>query len=184
MTDTSPKALPEEANVDAAWQALAHDIKGCLADILGIDTANSPYTRSAFVNSIAGKVERLAHNGEITLVDNALNLVRAYNATHKKPAISERHKFWTFGDLAREKAVKHNAAVSREPEAVAAGDGVDVINNHHLDRVQIVFAAKPSVAMIGMLKSEGWNWSRTQGAWQRKLTEAARESAKRITGIG
>jgi hypothetical protein len=50
-------------------------------------------------------------------------------------------------------------------------------------RVQIVFAATPSVKMIGKLKSEAWNWSRTEGAWQRKLTEAAKASAQGMTGL-
>ena len=59
----------------------------------------------------------------------------------------------------------------------------DIVANHQADRVQIVFAAKPSVEMIGKLKSEAWNWSRNEGAWQRKLTEAAKSSAKRIVRI-
>jgi hypothetical protein len=38
--------------------------------------------------------------------------------------------------------------------------------------------------MIGKLKSEAWRWAPIEGAWQRKLTEAAKHSAMRITGLG
>jgi hypothetical protein len=59
---------------------------------------------------------------------------------------------------------------------------VKVIANPHVDRVQIVFAAKPDIEMIGKLKGESWKWAPSARAWQRKLTEAAKTSACRITG--
>lgn len=180
----SPITKPDES--DHAWRVLENDIVGSLniIAVADIEGPRSTFSRPLFVNSIVGKVARLAEKGEVALVDKALALVRSYNDAHKKPAISDRHKFWTFADLAREKAGVHAATSAQEPETVAVGDGVDVINNHHLDRIQIVFAAKPSIEIIGKLKDEGWHWSRTEGAWQRKLTEAARQSAKRIVGLG
>lgn len=176
-------ARPEEEKEAAEWRAVASDIQGSLGAIHGIDAGTLPYTRSAFVNSIAGKVERLALAGDVTLVDKALELVKAYNATNKKPAISDRHKFWTFGELARQQQARHVAAATQEPEIIGKAEGVEIVANPQADRVQIVFAAKPSAEVIGKLKSEAWNWSRTEGAWQRKLTEAAKQSAKRIVGL-
>jgi hypothetical protein len=176
-------ARPEEAKQDARWQELARDIRGSLAEIRAIDEQGSPFTRTSFVNSIAGKVERLADQGEVALVEKALGLVREYNGSHKKPAISERHGIWQLGELAKQKAQQHDAALDKEPEVLAEKEGVRIVANHQADRVQIVFAARPSVEMIGKLKGEAWNWSRTEGAWQRKLTEAAKASAKRIVGL-
>lgn len=176
-------ARPEEEKANHAWRVLSRDIQGSLNVIEGIDAGQSPYTRSAFVNSIVGKVERLALNGEAELVTKALNLVREYNASHKKSAITNRHKFWTFEDLAKGRQQKMDAAASAEPELIGQAEGVEIIANPQADRVQIVFAAKPDVTMIGKLKSEGWHWSRNEGAWQRKMTEAAKYSAKRIIGV-
>ena len=118
------------------------------------------------------------------MVEKALELVRSFNAQHDKPALSERHKFWTFGELARQRAAQAETVAAQEPTVPAHSEGIDIISNHHLDRVQIVFAAKPSIEIIGKLKSEGWHWSRNEGAWQRKLTQAALASAQRITGLG
>src|SRR5437667_3138828 len=65
-------ARPEDVKAEQAWQALARDIKGSLNVIAAIDAGQSPYTRSAFVNSIAGKGERLAMQGEVVLAEKAL----------------------------------------------------------------------------------------------------------------
>jgi hypothetical protein len=64
--------------------------------------------------------------------------------------------------------------------AIAKADGVEIVVNPQTDRVQIMFSAKPFVENDRQAESQAWNWSRTEGAWQRKLTEAAKHSAKRI----
>src|SRR5205823_6753003 len=138
-------ARPEDVKAEQQWQPLARDIKGSLAVIEAIDAGQSPYTRSAFVNSIAGKVERLAMQGESALVEKALDLVRSYNEQHGKPAISGRHTFWSYGELARQKAAEHDARQDAEPETIGQAGGVTIIANPQADRVQIIFAAKPSV---------------------------------------
>ncbi len=176
-------ARPEEVKADHAWRVLARDIQASLNVIAAIDAGQSPYTRSAFVNSITGKVERLARNGETELVAKALQLVTDYNANHTKPGISPRHKFWTLGQSADLAAQRTHAAQSSEPEIIAAGEGVEIVVNRQADRVQIVFATKPDVEMIGKLKAEAWRWAHSEGAWQRKLTAAAKHSAKRIVGL-
>ena len=104
---------PEEAKEDARWPALSHDIRSSLRTIEEIDAGMGAWTRSAFVNSIAGKVERLAMAGEVSLVEQAVALVREYNDHHKKPAIGTKHKFWTFAVLAKEKAGIHAATATR-----------------------------------------------------------------------
>lgn len=175
-------ARPEEEKTAAEWKAIQRDILGSLHVIHDIDSGRSPYTRSSFVNSIVGKVERLALAAEVEFTAKALQLVKVYNAEHSKPAITERHKFWTFEELAKKKIAEHDAKLNANPETIGQTEGVEIIANPQADRVQIVFAAKPSVEIIGKLKAEGWHWSRTEGAWQRKLTEAAKYSAKRIVG--
>lgn len=176
-------ARPEEQKAAAAWRALERDIKGSLAVIEAIDAGRSPYTRSSFSNSIAGKIERLAMQGEVELVAQAMDVLSAYNRSHEKPCFTARHKVWHYPELSRQQAAEKDAKRDAQPETIAQADGVDIVANPQADRVQIVFAAKPSIEIIGKLKAEGWHWSRTEGAWQRKLTEAAKHSAKRIVGL-
>lgn len=71
-------------------------------------------------------------------------------------------------------------------EATPTGEipftGGYILDNREQDRVQIIFDQRPSQAVIDRLKSEGWRWSPANVAWQRKRTDAAMYSAKRITG--
>lgn len=146
------------------------------------------FDRSAFVNSIAGFAERLANLGRVELVDRILDLVREHNARSAKPAITPRHKFWTFGDRAREKARQRAEvaalATAGGPETVAEADGVEIVADSRIDRVLITFPGKPDRHTIDRLKSAGWKWAPSSGAWQRKLTDNARRSALEITGLG
>jgi hypothetical protein len=175
-------ARTEEEKAGAEWRALQREIARSLTIIEGIDTGDSVYTRSAFVNSIIGKVERLAAQGEAALVEKAVALVTEYNAQHKKPAITRTSKFWSFVEIARGNA-RAAAQPPTETETLHEAEGVTVLLNHALDRVQIVFEDIPAAALRAKLKTSGWHWSRQEGAWQRKLTEAAKYSAKQVLGV-
>lgn len=59
-------------------------------------------------------------------------------------------------------------------------NGVQIVKNYDLDRVQILFGGKPDQATIAALKGSAWNWSPRNSAWQRKLTPAAFNAAVRI----
>ncbi len=166
----------------AQWRVLERDIARSLGIIAAIDAGDSAYTRSAFVNSIVGKVERLAQSGEAELVEKAVALVTEYNAQHKKPAITQASKFWTFTAIAK----RHTIAAAHPPaetETLHEGEGVKVLLNHALDRVQIVFEDIPAQTIRTKMSASGWHWSRQEGAWQRKATEAARYSAKQVLGL-
>ena len=52
--------------------------------------------------------------------------------------------------------------------------------NYDIDRLQIFFEKIPPEEVRSALKHSGWHWSRSQGAWQRKITNAAEYSAKSI----
>lgn len=69
-------------------------------------------------------------------------------------------------------------------ETIFTGDGIDIVLNHYLDRVQITFPGKPAIVMISALKAEAWRWSPTNKAWQRKLTSMAVRIAERIVKAG
>lgn len=56
-------------------------------------------------------------------------------------------------------------------------NGVKVIEDAADDRLRLVFPDKPPRDVIQLLKSSGFRWSPTNGAWQRQLTQRARNSA-------
>lgn len=72
----------------------------------------------------------------------------------------------------------------RQTEAAPEGwmfDGGEVVMNTEENRVQIIFDGKPDDDMRQSLKSHGFRWAPSQGAWQRQLTDNAIYAAKRVT---
>lgn len=65
--------------------------------------------------------------------------------------------------------------------------GVKVVENAEAMRIQLIFEGKPSDEVRGVLKSHGFRWSPSFGAWQRQLTEngkyATRKALEEIAGV-
>ena len=57
-------------------------------------------------------------------------------------------------------------------------NGVRLVENDEMNRLQILFDGKPSMEMRNRLKSRGFHWAPSHDAWQRKLNNSAREAAK------
>ena len=62
-------------------------------------------------------------------------------------------------------------------------DGGEVVANMEMNRLQIVFDEIPSEELRKELKGRGFKWARSQGAWQRQLTDNAIYAASRIQAI-
>jgi hypothetical protein len=58
-----------------------------------------------------------------------------------------------------------------------------IIENPEIDRLQIVFPGKPDEETRKSLKSYGFRWSPSEGAWQRQLSNSARYAAEQVTGF-
>lgn len=69
------------------------------------------------------------------------------------------------------------------PSADIAFEGGTIHDSKEDDRIQIFFDQKPPQEMINKLKSEGWRWAPSIGAWSRKRTDSALYSARRILGL-
>lgn len=97
-------------------------------------------------------------------------------------------KWATRAEAAALKAVRMVGYVPPpKPEGEPSGqvvtferEGLQVIENFDMDRLQIVFADKPSAEERDVLKGEAFKWAPSQGAWQRQLTNNARWAAKRV----
>lgn len=57
---------------------------------------------------------------------------------------------------------------------------VRVVEDHDANRVRIVFPGKPAQALREKLKSYGYRWAPSEGAWQRQLNPHAVEVAKML----
>lgn len=68
------------------------------------------------------------------------------------------------------------------PQSETEIEGIKVIENAEIDRLQLIFGGKPSEEIRSELKSHGFHWSPRYGAWQRQLTENAKYEANRILG--
>lgn len=82
-----------------------------------------------------------------------------------------------------EQRVKEMEKKEAAPSEDIPFEGGTISDNAEQDRVQINFDKKPEPAMIEKLKSEGWRWSPSNSAWQRKRTDMALRSARRIVGL-
>ncbi len=61
-----------------------------------------------------------------------------------------------------------------------------IYENPEMDRIQIIYDGKPERDVINKLKSNGFRWSPSQGAWQRQLNRNGRMAVNRVmaeTGI-
>jgi hypothetical protein len=52
-----------------------------------------------------------------------------------------------------------------------------VVENVEVNRIQLVFDGKPEEAVRAILKTHGFRWARSEGAWQRQLNSAGRRNA-------
>lgn len=60
---------------------------------------------------------------------------------------------------------------------VAYTDGIKVVEDPDIARVQIVFPGQPDAKVRARLKSSGFRWAPSAGAWQRHLNHAGRAAA-------
>jgi hypothetical protein len=51
--------------------------------------------------------------------------------------------------------------------------GLEIVRNTEADRLQLIFDGKPPKQVRDILKSNGWRWAPSQGAWQRHLNQCS-----------
>ena len=88
---------------------------------------------------------------------------------------------------ARIKAMRQRVAEMEKrgatPTTERAFDGGRVVDNAEADRIQIIFNERPGPELYGKLKSRGFRWSPSAGAWQRYRTQDTRYAVAAITGV-
>lgn len=175
-------AKSPEQKESEEWAALKRDIDHNAKACVDVDNGE-PYHRSAFTNSIFGKVERLANNGKATLVLKALEYIKQVqedkNTGLKKPLFTSRHKIWKLQEVC-EAAIQKQEERANSDSVEIEFEGGKIVKNFAEDRLQIYHDEKPSSDVISALKSNGFRWSRFNGCWQRQLTDNSYYGAARV----
>ena len=134
------------------------------------------------VANCVSMIERLAYNGEIELVKNCLNLISEYNATHSRPFVTAKNKVWQFVEIAEMVRATSEAKKDKESKEIEI-NGVRIVENYDLDRLQMFFEGKPDNETILKLKHNAFKWSPSNGCWQRQLTNNAIYGMRRVLGL-
>lgn len=77
----------------------------------------------------------------------------------------------------KQRVAQLEASAGLETTETEHSNGIRVVENAEANRLQIFFPSKPSAEVRAELKSRGFRWARSEGAWQRHLNNAARFAA-------
>lgn len=189
---------------DALWKEY-DEVKGLLDRIKSIGTGPvdlaDPHARELLEDQLQRLKDRLetdkamnAHyrkhktmKGFRDMPDEAA--ARMDKAIAEAPAFAQR-PMPDFELTSLRGKIKRVQARLEELEKLRAGDapegwkfdGGEVVINTDLNRLQIVLDGRPDDNMKQVLKSRGFRWTPSQGAWQRQLTDNAIYAAKIVTG--
>jgi hypothetical protein len=81
---------------------------------------------------------------------------------------------------ARARLAELERAKDRGPTEASPVPGVRLVEDTERMRIQLVFDEKPPAEVRKLLKSNGFRWAPSKGAWQRHLNENGRRAAKRV----
>jgi hypothetical protein len=169
---------PEQKD-NERWKSIKKTILNEVATIIAIDRGTMPgMDRSAFTNSLKRFLTKLANNGQIDDLKQSIALIREIQAKEPKPIFSAGNAIWTLAETIEAKPEQPKE--TPVGGVIAAYDGATIENNTDEERVQLLFDQKPSVEIMDELKHNGWHWSPTNNAWQRKNTQSAIYDSRRI----
>jgi hypothetical protein len=179
LKDIAKGTRSTEEITDERFGKIKQNIERSLSTIKGIDEGTvKGSTRSLFVNSVTGLIKTLSKNGEVDLVNKALDVIQDYQNGLKKPLITPQNSIWTLRNQAPE--VQDPIAKQSGTTTLKTYQGAEVVNNFDAERVQILFDEKPSEQVRNALKKEAFKWSPSNNAWQRQNTPNGIATAKRV----
>ena len=143
--------------------------------ILSDITATFKSSRS--IDLLYKRVEKFAYKGMVNVTREAVAEVVKQNDIYNR--ITPRHKFFKLVELAEKHASKIEAT-KETPNKEEEIEGVKVIHNTDLDRLQLLFDGKPAPEIISILKKNAFRWSPSNKAWQRQLTPNAIYAANKV----
>lgn len=158
------KNLPDEIKTSLKDEADIKSLDGYIQDCL--DKAHGSTKQL-----LKGKIERLINAGKIGAAEYAINKCREHKI------FTERNKIFR---LFEEMKVKHHAPHEKPQNKEYQINGVKILENIEIGRLQIIFEGKQDSETIARLKTNAWHWSPRNQAWQRQLTPNAKNSLSYI----
>lgn len=183
-------AKPIEQKRSEQQTAFFKEIKAVITDkaatIIGIDNGTIRGTvRQLIVSNLTGFITRIANKGNKEATNFALDCVRELNkyAEDKggKAVIGPTNGIWKLAQVV-EVVQEQQFDRAQKPNREYPFEKGKVVFNYELDRLQLVYDAKPDYSTINTLKRNGFKWSPTNTAWQRQLTNNAIYATVNIIG--
>lgn len=75
------------------------------------------------------------------------------------------------------------AAAKREHKEAEGPAGLKMVENADMNRLQLIFPGKPPAEVIKALKSYGFRWAPSEGAWQRHLSHGAVYAGQQVAKV-
>lgn len=166
--ERAEKAIRKKiANLMPAGQKDEIDYQHNVRDIM-----RTPLDNNLCKQNLAGRLERWAATASQEQIVKVLTFLREYQEKHySKFKFTDRHRVWK---------ICNTQPTVTPPTTETEINGVRIVNNVEIDRVQLFFDSKPNETTRNTMKRSGWCYSPTQGAWQRKLTANGCASANQI----
>jgi hypothetical protein len=147
--------------------------------------------RSQELMKEANKIIKSGKNIEAKLIERGFSQYELHKLT--TPDFMGRIGYPTFklsNNLANIKRVKERIAIMQQKEQASNGgnkeynfEGGKVVVNYEADRIQILYDAIPSQEIRTMLKSNAFNYSHTNKAWQRQITNNSKYAVQKVLNI-
>lgn len=130
--------------------------------------------RETYDYFIRSRFSTLLQQHRIRSIEIALNKIKNEQERTGFTLIDPNSHLWKY--------TKHEEDVTPTAEnphtsTIFKSDGCEIVDNIEAERVQIFFPGKPEREIISDLKSNGFKWAPSIGAWQRQNTPEGRRKA-------
>jgi len=152
------------------------------------------------INGFIRKVAKFPEGDRVAKMAELSGLTTEAAAAYLAPDYSGRtglahyRPFQLSNNSANMKRVKDRITqIERQHQAIAdSGEssrveypelGLKVVTNRAVNRLQLIFDGKPTESIRTELKSCGFRWSPSEGAWQRQISNSAEWQAERMVKL-
>jgi len=169
---------------DHASQKLYEEFRGIQALSNKID--GIAYAERIIKSGDTDAIEKL--EAKIASLREEHTKVKQANADARKAKQEPPYPYYTLPYIlkeikrleARVASLRKAKTTTASPTAYAAVEGLEVVENSEIMRLQLIFDGKPSADVRAIVKDHGFIWSGKNMAWQRQLTDNARRAAKDV----
>lgn len=162
-----------------ALRALREKLAGEEAELAEWKRARKAWSKAYGAGGVEAGVAALRSAGLEALIPEALNVARLGDYWARQ-AFSTTNRAANVRRI-RERIAQLEAEGARAPAEPVEGDGWTIEEDPDACRIRVRFAARTSPEVHALMRRHGFVFSRSEGAYQRKLNPAGRTAAKLVT---